>query len=126
MASTFVVQQQVRLKGEIWMFYGDLMTFFSKVHRKIGTMSSALVGLPEEVRKLVLLIYGKSEFGQAAKCQFDSEAGLSDDFENWMGWLMGCVLSPAQAKYVLHTVLCAMHCVAKGVRLHGFEPDEVD
>ena len=47
MAATFVVQQQVRLKGEIWMFYGDLMTFFSKIHREIGTMSSALVGLPE-------------------------------------------------------------------------------
>ena len=33
---------------------------------------------------------------------------------------MGCVLSPAAAKFVLDTILVAIHLVVKGVRLFGY------
>ena len=52
-----------------------------------------LHGLPEAVVELVARIFG--EHGQldgAVECQFDTAAGLSSPFKNYMGALMGCVL----------------------------------
>ena len=50
---------------------------------------------------------------------------MSAPFKNWMGELMGCVLSPAAAKFVLNTILVAIHLVVKGVKLFGYEPSDV-
>ena len=38
---------------------------------------------------------------------------------------MGCVISPAAAKFVLDTILVAIHLVVKGIRLFGYEPSDV-
>ena len=37
-----------------------------------------------------------------------------------------CVLSPAAAKFVLNTILAAIHLVVKGVRLFGYESSDAE
>lgn len=58
------------------------------------------------------------------RCRYDSEAGLGDEFLNWMGALMGCVLSPDKAKILLNTIVAAISLVARGVKLFGYEPED--
>ena len=60
-------------------------------------------GLPPEVQELVCLNYGASKHAECVRCQYETEVGLSAPFKNWMCELMGCVLSPAAAKFVCST-----------------------
>ena len=65
-----------------------------------------------EVRKLALLIYGEAtDPERSVTCHYDSAAGLGDGFHNWMGCLMGDVLSPDKAKILLNTVVVAIAAV---------------
>ena len=69
---------------------------------------------------IVAAIYGKhGDYEAAVKCQYDSAIGLLNEFPNWMGRLMECVLSPDEAKLVLNTVVVAIEQVAQGYRLFG-------
>lgn len=115
-----VVQQARRLKKPLWLLYIDLATFFPRIDRDVLTVAEAIHGLPKEVQQLTLMIYGAAaEPEKAVTCHYDSAAGLGDGFKNWMGALMGCVLSPDRAKLLLNTVLVAIKLVCKGVKLWG-------
>lgn len=55
--------------------------------------------LPADVAEMVLLIYsGYCGDPHTVECLIDTAAGLGRPFRNWMGWLMGCVLSPDKSK----------------------------
>ena len=84
--------------------------------------------------ELSRLIYGRHGHSHKDKngaviCQYDSAAGLGDGFHNWMGALMGCVLSPDKAKLLLDSVIVAIDAVCKGVRAliekEGLDPAEI-
>ena len=55
------------------------------------------------------------------RCRYNSEGGMSEAFENWMGAMMGCVLSPDRAKLVLDSLLRAIRVPVRGFRLWGME-----
>ena len=115
-----LVQQSKRLQLEMWVLYVDLKTWYPKLNRDCCTFAQIVHGLPHQVRRLVTLIYGKhGDYDAAVKCRYDSSVGLSEPFHNFMGRLMGCVLSPDEAKLVLNTVVVAIAMVGKGVRLWG-------
>ena len=108
------------MKQPLWLLYIDLATFFPRIDRDVLTVAEALHGLPKQVSQLALMIYGSAAEPEAAvKCHYDSAAGLGHGFNNWMGALMGCVLSPDKAKILLNTVFVAIQAVCKGVRLWG-------
>jgi hypothetical protein len=126
LASTLVIQQANRLGGELWLLYIDLATFFPGIPRGCIETAEIFHGLPPEVAALAKLIYGAAdEPAGAVVCQYDSEAGLGDRFRNPTGALMGCVLSPAKAKLVLNSIVAAINLVAKGVRLWGYSPEQL-
>ena len=77
--------------------------------RKVLTVAEMVHGLPREVTELALAIYGTAENrSEAVTCHYDSAAGLGRGFKNWMGALMGCVLSPDKAKILLNTIVVAI------------------
>ena len=116
-----VVQQARRAKQRLYILYLDLATFFPKVQRKLATVGEILLGLPFDVARLALLIYGGYRGDPAVvQCQLDSEVGLGSPFGNWMGWLMGCVLSPDKSRILLNSIAVAIQAKVRGVRLWGF------
>ena len=116
-----LVQQARRLGADMYILYLDLASFFSRVQRRLATVGEVLQGLPPDVARLALLIYGGYRGdSRATRCQFDSAAGFSAPFSNWMGWLMGCVLSPDKSRLLLNSIAIAIRAKAKGVRLWGF------
>ena len=125
--AALVIQQARRLGHPLWLLYVDLATFFPKINREIVAVAELMHGLPQEVVEIATLIYGTHDGSQAAvRCQYDSAGGLSGEFENYMGALMGCVLSPDKAKVLLNSVLVAIQVVCKGVRLWGHSTAEQD
>ena len=117
-----LVQQARRLGLDMYILFLDLAQFFPRVQRRLATVGEMLQGLPEDVARLALLLYGGYRGDpRATKCQFDSAAGLSAPFSNWMGWLMGCVLSPDKSRLLLNSIAIAIRAKAKGVRLWGFD-----
>ena len=122
MALQALVQQARRLGLDMYILFLDLAQFFSRVQRRLATVGELLQGLPADVARLALLLYGGYRGDpRATKCQFDSAAGLSAPFSNWMGWLMGCVLSPDKSRLLLNSIAIAIRSKAKGVRLWGFD-----
>ena len=123
-AMTATIQQCRRLGQPLWILYIDLATMFPGINREACTMAELMHGLPKSVVELTTLIYGSREDpGGCVQCQYDSEAGLGDAFSNWMGALMGCVLSPDRAKMLIDSVIRAVAAVAKGVRLFGYSAE---
>lgn len=117
---THIIQQSAKLGEPLWLLFIDLSTFFPRCDREVLTVAEAVHGLPREVRELAIAIYGaKCEPHLAVECQYDSADGMGDSFRNWMGALMGCVLSPDKAKILLNTVVVAISLVCKGVQLWG-------
>ena len=121
-----VIQQAQRLRQSIWILYVDLATFFPRIDREALTVAEVLIGLPPEVIDLVGKIYGagRAVAADAVECQFDSAVGLSATFKNYMGALMGEVLSPDRAKIMLNSILWAIRLHVHGVALFGFGEDE--
>ena len=115
-----VIQQARRLRMPLYLLYLDLATFFPRIDREIGTAGELLHGLPADAAWLVALIYGGFDGKEPVKCKLDTAAGLSAPFSNWMGWLMGCVLSPDKAKIFLNVCLIVMKLQMRGVPLFGF------
>ena len=116
-----VIQQAERMHHSLWILYIDLATMFPGIPRENLKVSQMVAGLPQQVIDLMALIYGeRGDMSGVVECQFDSAAGLSNPFKNWMGALMGCVLSPDAAKIFLNTVITAIELVTKGVRLYGY------
>ena len=118
-----VIQQAKRLRHSLWILYIDLATFFPRIDREVLTVAELLVGLPQPVIDLVSKIYGagRALAIHAVECQFDSSVGLGKTFKNYMGALMGEVLSPDRAKIMLNSILCAIKLFVHGVPLFGFE-----
>ena len=84
-------------------------------------------GLPDEVVELALMIYGAhGDVEEAVQCYFDSAAGLGDGFGNYMGALMGCVLSPDKAKIFLNSIACAIVVHVRGVWMFGSDGERID
>ena len=114
------LQQNRRLQGEVWVLYVDLATWFPSIDRRASRFSDMVTGLPASVIEVVSLIYGKhGDYDGAVKCQYDSAIGLLGEFPNFMGRLMGCVLSPDEAKILLNTCIVAIEQVARGYRCFG-------
>jgi hypothetical protein len=121
-----VIQQSRRLQRPLYLLFTDISTFFLACDRGALKVAEVLHGLPQEVCKLVLLIYGSAEQPEeATTCHYDSAGGLGEGFQNWMGALMGCVLSPDRAKLLLNTVVVAIQAVVKGVRLWGYGDGDI-
>ena len=59
LASAFMVQQAVRLRRPLYFMYIDLSQFFSSIDRACLIVAELAVGIPEEVRRLTLDIYGE-------------------------------------------------------------------
>ena len=119
------VQQCARLKQSVYLLYIDLSTFFPRLDRGAVTIAEAMHGLPKEVQELTLRIYGSvADKEGCVACKYDSAAGLGEGFKNWMGALMGCVLSPDKAKLFLNTVLVAIKAVCSGISLWGYAEGE--
>jgi ribonuclease HI len=122
-----LIQQQRRLQQPLWILFIDLSTFFPRLDRRAVRVAELWHGLPREVRELSALIYGAGVDGSdAVVCQYDSAAGLGDGFQNHMGALMGCVLSPDKAKLFLNSILVAISLVCKGVALRGYGTADVE
>ena len=102
------IQQARRLQHPLYILYLDLAQFFPRICRKIGTIGELLYGMPSSAAMLVLLIYGGFDGKPPARCRIDTAAGLTPEFGVYLGWLMGCVLSPDKAKIFLDTCLVAM------------------
>ena len=115
-----VIQQARRLRMPLYILFLDLATFFPRIDREIGTAGELLHGMPTDAAWLVALIYGGFDGKPPVQCKLDTAAGLSAAFSNWMGWLMGCVLSPDKAKIFLNICLLVMRVQMRGVPLFGF------
>ena len=78
----------------------------------LGSEMQRAVARATETQSLPTLLDFDAGFAPASemvKCiWYDSEAGLGAPFKNYMGALMGCVLSPDRAKLVLNTVVAAI------------------
>ena len=110
----------------LYMLYIDLATFFLRIDRNVLTVAEMLHGVPRQVRKLTARIFGnRAEMQEVIQCRYDSAAGLGKPFKNWMGALMGCVLSPDRAKLLLNTILVAINATCKGVPLWGYDEEEL-
>ena len=103
------------------MLYIDLATFFLRIDRNVLTVAEMLHGVPRRKRGALANLYGsdiRQCSGRRCPCvmssgpvqitRYDSAAGLGKPFKNWMGALMGCVLSPDRAKLLLNTILVAI------------------
>ena len=89
----------------LYLLFLDLATFPPRIDREIGTAGELLHVMPTDAAWLVALIYGGFDGKPSVQCKLDTAAGLSAAFSNWMGWLMGCVLSPDKAKIFLNICL---------------------
>ena len=120
-----IIQQQARLGvGELWILFIDLKCFFPSMPRHILRLVEEAHGVPREVLDLAAAIYcGKEKEGTGgAACRYDSAAGLGGFFENWMGSMMGCVLSTDKAKLFINCVITAIAMIVQGVELWGAQP----
>ena len=115
-----VIQQARRLQMPLYLLYMDLAQFFSLIDREIGTVVEILHGLPLDVAWLACMIYGGFDGKPPVQCRLDTAAGLSSPFAVWVGWLMGCVLSPDKAKIFLNSCLIAQRISLNGVPLFGY------
>ena len=119
-----VIQAARRTGRSLWILYVDMAQFFPSINRQSLTVAELLHGLPEDVIRITALIYGESGVeADGIRCRYDSAAGLGAPFNNYMGALMGCVLSPDRAKILLNTVVVAVALHARGVRLYGQRPE---
>ena len=117
-----VLQQSVRLQRPVWVLYIDLATWYPSINRTCCTLAGMLVGLPLEVRQLVTLVYGRhGRPEEAVRCQMDSSIGLTEEYSNSMGRLMGCTLSPDEAQLILNTIVVAIATVVRGFSLWNSE-----
>jgi hypothetical protein len=124
-ASNWIVQQARRLGHPLYLLFLDLSQFFPRVHRQCMRIGEVAHGLPKEVIRLAALIYGADgEDENVARCCYDSAGGLSQDFTNGLGLLMGCPLSTDRARIFMNAVLVAIHVHAKGVVLWGTQADD--
>ena len=65
---------------------------------RVVRAAELLHGLPKAVTEIVARVFGEhGQLDDVVHCQYDSSAGLGDPFPNYMGALMGCVLSPDRA-----------------------------
>ena len=120
-----IIQNSARLQQPLWILYIDLATFFPKIDRGIADVQALLKGLPPEVVELTALIFGSADnHSDSVACRYETAGGLGDRFNNWLGCLMGCVLSPDRAKLLLNSIIAAIDLVAKGVTLFGHSYDE--
>ena len=118
-----LLQQASRVGHELWVLYVDLATFFPSIDRGALRLVELQAGLPAEVLDLAAAIYGKAECeADGTPCRYDSAAGLGGLFSNWMGALMGCVLSPNRAKLFVNSIIAAIQVSVKAVRLWGCAP----
>ena len=100
-------------RGKVYLLYCDIAKFFPAIDRSVLSVAEAWHGLPIEVRKLSAALFGEMSGA------FDSAHGLGDEFDIYMGALMGCVLSPDRAKILLNTVMVAIRLHSRGVTLEG-------
>ena len=116
-------QQAARLGHSIYVLLIDLATFFPRCDRWAMNMAEWRLGLPAEVTQLVESIYGtgREDPEEAVSCRFDSAVGMGAPFPNYMGALMGEVLSPDKARILLNTVLWAIILTVRGVPMHGYD-----
>ena len=118
-----LMQQAARVGHTLYVCYVDLATFFPSIDRGLLLEHELLAGVPRDVLNLAAAIFGAAEAeAGGASCRYDSAAGLSDAFENHMGALMGCVLSPSRAKLFVNSIVAAIHLSVRGVRLWGGAP----
>ena len=108
-----LLQAQRRKRAATYMLYIDISKFFPSIDRTVLTVAQAWHGLPVEVQRITAALMGEMTGA------FDSAHGLGDDFDIYMGALMGCVLSPDKAKLLLNTVVVAIRAYVRGVRLAG-------
>ena len=106
-----VIETAARLRTPMFLLYVDLRTFFPALHRQVIAASELLHGLPPTVVKLVCEMYAESVG------QYDSKHGLSEAFDIDNGGLMGCVLSPDRAKFVLDLATVAICMICKGAKV---------
>ena len=119
-AAAHITDQARVLQHGLYMLYLDLATFFPKIQRQGLRVAELVHGLPRVVVDLAVLIYGAGRGDPGCvSCQYDTSAGLGGSFSNYMGALMGCVLSTEKARIFLNGVVTAVFAVARGVRLWG-------
>ena len=121
-----LMQQAARLGHTLYICYIDLATFFPSIERGVLLEHEWLAGVPKDVLDLAAAIFGAAEaeagLGGGVPCRYDSAAGLGGAFNNNMGALMGCVLSPGRAKLFVNSIVAAVHLSVRGVRLWGGAP----
>ena len=118
LTGALLLQQARRLQHPLYVLYIDLATFFPAIDRANLRVAEMWYGLPKDVSDLAQAIYA-GQNGLGITCRYDSADGLGDGFQNDMGALMGCVLSPDKAKILLDSVLRAIDLHARGVRVWG-------
>ena len=119
--SAVAAVDQARILGhDLYLLFLDQATFFSIINREALKVAELCQGLPPEVIHIAARIYGTHEADpDCCVCQHDSSGGLGGKFANWMGSLMGCVLSTEKARLFLNTLVVAIAAVAKGIKLWG-------
>ena len=122
-----LMQQAARVGHTLYVCYVDLSTFFPSIDRFLLNEHELRAGVPIDVLNLAAAIFGAAEeqaggANDGCPCRYDSAGGLGDAFQNNMGALMGCVLSPNRAKTFVNSVIAAIHLTARGVRVWGGAP----
>ena len=113
-----VIQDVKRWQAQLWVLYIELATFFPNINRDCVTMGELMQGLPVEMAELTLRIFGRAhKTSEWVQCRYESAGGLSSPFANWMGWWMGWPLSPVRAKLLINSIIVAINCCVRGVKL---------
>ena len=108
-----VIQQQARLKRPLYVLYIDIEQCFPNARIEAMHVVEAWYGLPSDVRDL------SRDVLEQLRGRYDSEHGLTDEFDILEGVLMGCTLSPDRLRLMLNSVAAAICQCCKGVRLWG-------
>ena len=100
--ASLLMQGQRAERRPSYLLYVDIAKMFPSIDRTNLRYAELMKGVPKEVCDLVGAIFGEMTG------VYDSAHGTCEDFDIYMGALMGCVLSPDKAKIILDTVVVAI------------------
>ena len=84
LVSAFGIEGARLLRSSVYILWIDLATFFPGIDRRVLSTAELLNGMPPEVVRLTMALFGQMTG------MYDTAHGLGDEFQIFMGALMGC------------------------------------
>ena len=107
------IQQSARLKMPLFVLYIDIEKCFPNARIAAVHVVEEWYGLPADVRQL------SRDILEQLVGRYDTEHGLSDEFNILEGVLMGCTESPDKLRLLLNSIAAAICVACNGMRLWG-------